>query len=88
MPEVGGRHPGCLVKSFLFEGVSAPHDEVLLFWQKDPKPFPPAHGPAGLLRPSTESHGCGTRSAQTVLAEKSIQRWDLATRKAEHTDSK
>ncbi len=67
--------------------VSAPHAEVLLFRQKDPKPFPPAHGPAVLLRPSPESHGCGTRFSQTVLAETSIRRWDSATRKAEHTES-
>ncbi len=73
---------------FYLSGVSALHEEVLLFWQKDPKPFPLAHGPAGLLRPNTESHGCGTRFAQTVLAEKPIRRWDSAIRKAEHTDSK
>ena len=47
----------------------APADEVLLFRQKDPKPFPPVRVPAGELRPSTELYGSETRSAQTVLAE-------------------
>ncbi len=63
----------------------APFDEILrlssgqglVFRQKHPKPFTPVCGPPGLLRRSTESfdfaqdrsYDCGTRSAQTVLAE-------------------
>ena len=31
-------------KDFLYSRVSAPRDEVLLFRQKDPKPFPPVRG--------------------------------------------
>jgi len=27
------------------DGVSSPNDEILLFWQKDPKPCWPWHGP-------------------------------------------
>ena len=56
--------------------VSSPRDEVLLFRQKDPKPFPPVRVPAGKLRPGTELYGCATRSevqshlsAQTMLAK-------------------
>jgi len=30
--------------------VSPLRDEALWFWQKDPKPFPPARGPTGKLR--------------------------------------
>ncbi len=46
-------------------------DEALLFRQKHPKRFPPVRGPAG---PSASNQdGCATRSAQTVLAEKSIR---------------
>ncbi len=38
--------------SFLFScGVSAPHDEVLLFRQKDPKPLAPGRGPSGAFAP-------------------------------------
>ena len=32
-------------------GVSAPHAEVLLFWQKDPKPWAPGRGPLGAFAP-------------------------------------
>ncbi len=52
-------------------GVSAPHDEVLLFRQKDPKPLAPGRGPQrGCLCPGPGGVGCGTRCAQTVLAAK------------------
>ncbi len=34
-----------------FCGVSAPHAEVLLFWQKDPKPWAPGRGPSGVFAP-------------------------------------
>ncbi len=50
-------------------GVSPPHDEVLLFRQKDPKPVAPGRGPQrGCLCPGPWCVGCGTRCAQTVLA--------------------
>ncbi len=49
----------------------APADKVLLFRQKDPKPFSPVGVPAGELRPGIELYGCATRSAQTMLAEES-----------------
>ena len=32
-------------------GVSAPHDEILLFRQKDPKPLAPGRGPSGAFAP-------------------------------------
>ena len=32
-------------------GVSAPHAEVLLFRQKDPKPLAPGRGPSGAFAP-------------------------------------
>ena len=32
-------------------GVSPPHDEVLLFRQKDPKPLAPVRGPPGAFAP-------------------------------------
>ena len=34
-------------------GVSAPHDEVLLFRQKDPKPWAPGRGPRGVPLPQS-----------------------------------
>ena len=48
--------------------VSPLHDEVLLFRQKDPKPFLPVRGPAGSLRLRTESYGSETRSACMVFS--------------------
>ncbi len=59
-----------LLKNYFMQGF-APADEVLLFRQKDPKPFPPVRVPGGKLRPGTELYGSETRSAQTVLAEES-----------------
>ena len=41
---------------------------VLLFRQKDPKPFSSVRGPTGKLRPGAELNGSETRFAQTVLA--------------------
>ncbi len=35
-----------LLENYFIQGF-APADEVLLFRQKDPKPFPPVHGPPG-----------------------------------------
>ena len=49
-------------------GVSPPHGEVLLFRQKDPKPWAPGRGPSGAFAPVPKGLGCGTRFAQTVLA--------------------
>ena len=51
-----------------FCGVSAPHAEILLFRQKDPKPWAPGRGPPGAFAPVPKGLGCGTRFAQTVLA--------------------
>jgi len=51
----------------------APADEVLLFRQKDPKPFSPVRGPTGPSASIPNQDGEGTRSAQTTLAEKSIR---------------
>ena len=58
----------------------APADEVLLFRQKDPKPFLPVRVPAGAWSTTPNHDGCATRSevqshlsAQTVLAEGSIR---------------
>ena len=42
--------------------------EVLLFRQKDPKPWAPGRGPSGAFAPVPKGLGCGTRFAQTVLA--------------------
>ena len=47
----------------------APADEVLLFRQKDPKPFSPWSWPWGSPARFANSGGCATRYAQTVLAE-------------------
>ena len=46
--DIFNRGPRILVFSC---GVSPPHDEVLLFRQKDPKPFAPGRGPAGAFTP-------------------------------------
>ena len=51
-----------------FCGVSAPRAEVLLFRQKDPKPWAPGRGPSGAFAAVPKGLGCGTRFAQTVLA--------------------
>ncbi len=49
--------------SFLFScGVSAPHDEVLLFRQKDPKPVAPGRGPQEGV-PVPRSLVCGLRNS-------------------------
>ncbi len=49
--------------SFLFScGVSAPHDEVLLFRQKDPKPVAPGRGPPEGV-PAPRSLVCGLRNS-------------------------
>jgi len=50
-----------------------PADEVLSFRQKYQKPFLPVRGPAGPSASAPNQDGCATRSAQTVLAEKSIR---------------
>ena len=50
-------------------GVSPPHDEVLLFRQKDPKPLAPGRGPRGVpFAPVPVAVGCGTplRSGQSL----------------------
>ena len=44
-----------LAKELTRCGVSSPHAEVLLFRQKDPKPFPPVRGPSGSFAPRIES---------------------------------
>ena len=49
-------------------GVSPPHGEILLFRQKDPKPWAPRRGPSGAFASVPNGWGCGTRCAQTVLA--------------------
>ncbi len=49
--------------SFLFScGVSPPHDEVLLFRQKDPKPVAPGRGPQEGV-PAPRSLVCGLRNS-------------------------
>ena len=60
----------------------APADEVLLFWQKDPKPFGACHIPLvktkGFPPTLDQLGGCGTRFAQTVLAE--LPNWSARLR--------
>ncbi len=51
----------------------APADEVLLFRQKCPKPFPPVRGPPGNFATIPNQDGSGTRCAQTALAERPIR---------------
>ncbi|GEM_PF-3120066 len=46
----------CVAAAFRFDwpyvgGVSPPRDEVLLFWQKDPKPLAPGRGRPGAFAP-------------------------------------
>ena len=50
-----------------------PADEILLFRQKDPKPFSPVRGPTGSFATVPKQEGSGTRYAQTTLAEKPIR---------------
>jgi hypothetical protein len=54
----------------MISGVSPPHDEVLLFRQKDPKPIPPCRCPSGPLRGSPRPAAAELAPAQTVLAKK------------------
>ncbi len=58
-------------------GVSPPYDEVLLFRQKDPKPFLPVRGPSDIAEKqflrgpwssTPNQDGSETRCAQTVFA--------------------
>ena len=51
----------------------APADEVLLFRQKDPKPFLPVRVPPGAWSTTPNQDGSGTRCAQTTFAERSIR---------------
>ncbi|MEC4671613.1 MAG: hypothetical protein VST66_07000 [Nitrospirota bacterium] len=54
LAEAGSGHPDFSFSNLC--GVSPPHDEVLLFCQKDSKAWPPLVGPAGLgLRVPSES---------------------------------
>jgi len=75
------------IKNYLC-GVSSPHDESLLFRQKEPKPFSPVRGPSEpaekqALRDASASapnqDGSGTRFAQTAFAERSIRDSSSAT---------
>ena len=65
------------LRNYFIQGF-APADEVLVFRQKDPKPFPPVRGPSGPSATLPNQDGSGTRSAQTALAEKSIRYGDEA----------
>jgi len=63
----------------------APADEVLLFRQKDPKPFPPVRGPPGNFAAIPNQDGEGTRCAQTALAERPIRYGGEAAHEGEET---
>ncbi len=63
----------------------APADEVLLFRQKDPKPFSPVRGPLGPSASVPNQDGEGTRSAQTALAERPIRYEGSAANEGEET---
>ena len=47
----------------------APADEILLFRQKDPKPFPPVRSPLGPSATVPNQDGSGTRGVNPELAE-------------------
>jgi hypothetical protein len=57
----------------------APAGEVLLFRQKDPKPWWPWRGPSGALRRAADFGGAQTRYAQTMRAFLRIRLYDLAS---------
>jgi len=48
----------------------APADDLLLFRQKEAKPFLPVRGTTGNWSTAPNQDGSGTRSAQTAFAEK------------------
>jgi len=63
---------GWLLPNYFMQGF-APADEILLFRQKDPKPFPPVRSPLGPSATVPNQDGSGTRCAQTALAERPIR---------------
>ena len=65
--------------SFLEMPGFAPANEVLLFRQKDPKPWWPWRGPSGALRRVADSGGAQTRCAQTMRAFLRSRQHDLAS---------
>ncbi|HBP89207.1 MAG TPA: hypothetical protein DD706_16085 [Nitrospiraceae bacterium] len=71
--------------SFLEMPGFVPANEVLLFRQKDPKPWWPRRGPSGALRRVVDSGGAQTRCAQTMRAFLRSRRHDLAAPQGHRT---
>ena len=60
-------------------GVSAPHDEVLLFRQKDPKPLAPGRGPSGAFAPVPTVRAAELAALRQSSPYNQIRHWGAAT---------
>ena len=83
-----------------FCGVSPPHGEVLLFRQKDPKPWAPGRGPLGAfaavpkfraaelasLKQSSPTHRIRDRGAATPAGARDLAPWDGAGMNAKNKE--
>ena len=60
-------------------GVSAPHAEVLLFRQKDPKPLAPGRGPPGAFAPVPIAWAAELASLRQSSPPNRVRDWGAAT---------
>ncbi len=60
-------------------GFRPPHDEVLLFRQKDPKPLAPGRGPRGALAPVPMTWAAELASLRQSSPPNSFRDWSAAT---------
>ena len=60
-------------------GVSAPHDEILLFRQKDPKPWAPGRGPWGAFAPVPTVRAAELASLRQSSPPNRLRDWGAAT---------
>ena len=60
-------------------GVSPPHDEVLLFRQKDPKPLAPGRGPSGSFAPVPTVRAAELAALRQSSPYNQIRHWGAAT---------
>ena len=60
-------------------GVSAPHDEILLFRQKDPKPLAPRRGPTGAFAPVPNVWAAELASLKQSSPPTRFRDWGAAT---------
>ena len=59
--------------------MSPPHDEVLLFRQKDPKPLAPGRGPSGSFAPVPTVRAAELAALRQSSPYNQIRHWGAAT---------